>query len=166
MARTAAEKDLNLDCKTRTDSGVAKLIDLALSVPLSKDEAHHETEKDFFSRVGEATIEIYDNILDSITFIGEAVVSIMRLATGRARFRSTDLWLTIQTCGAEALPIVTLISFLIGTILAFVGKAQLDAFGASIYVADLVGIAMVREMGCVMTGIIILDKNCDFHAVA
>ncbi len=159
VARTAADKDLKLDYKTDTDSGIAKLIDLALSVPLSKDDGHHETENDFFSRVGEATIELYDNLLDSVTFIGEAIFSMIRFATGRARFRSTDLWLTIQNCGAEALPIVTLISFLIGTILAFVGKAQLDAFGASIYVADLVAIAMVREMGCVMTGIIMSGRT-------
>jgi len=159
MTRTAAHKDLKLDYKTHTDSGIAKLIDLALSVPLSKDEAHHETEKDFFSRVGEATIEIYDNIFDTITFIGESILSLFRFVTGRAKFRSTDLWLTIQSCGAEALPIVTLISFLIGTILAFVGKAQLDTFGASIYVADLVAIAMVREMGCVMTGIIMSGRT-------
>lgn len=159
MTRTAADKDLELDYKTHTDSGITKLIGLALSVPLSQDDAHRETENDFFSRVGEATIELYDNLLDSVTFIGEAILSLFRFATGRAKFRSTELWHTIQSCGAEALPIVTLISFLIGTILAFVGKAQLDAFGASIYVADLVGIAMVREMGCVMTGIIMSGRT-------
>lgn len=159
ITRTAADKDLKLDYKTHTDSGISKLIGLALSVPLSKDEAHHETEKDFFSRVGEATIELYDNLLDTVTFVGEAILSLFRLIRGRAKFRTADLWLTIQSCGAEALPIVTLISFLIGTILAFVGKAQLDAFGAAIYVADLVGIAMVREMGCVMTGIIMSGRT-------
>ena len=65
-----------------------------------------------------------------------------------------DLFLLIQQSGVQALPIVTLISFLVGVILAFVGAVQLKQFGAQIYVADLVGIAMIREMGAMMTGII------------
>ena len=65
----------------------------------------------------------------------------------------------IQQCGAQALPIVTLISFLVGVILAFVGAVQLKQFGAQIYVADLVGIAMVREMGAMMTGIIMAGRT-------
>ena len=56
-------------------------------------------------------------------------------------------------------PIVTLISFLVGLILAFVGAVQLEQFGATIYVADLVGIAMVREMGAMMTGIIMAGRT-------
>jgi phospholipid/cholesterol/gamma-HCH transport system permease protein len=65
----------------------------------------------------------------------------------------------IQECGAQALPIVTLISFLVGVILAFVGAIQLAQFGAQIYVADLVGIAMVRDMGAMMTGIIMAGRT-------
>jgi phospholipid/cholesterol/gamma-HCH transport system permease protein len=75
------------------------------------------------------------------------------------RFRAIDLFLLIQQCGAQALPIVTLISFLVGVILAFVGAVQLKQFGAQIYVADLVGIAMVREMGAMMTGIIMAGRT-------
>ena len=68
-------------------------------------------------------------------------------------------FLLIQQCGAEALPIVALISFLVGAILAFVGNVQLMSFGANLFVADLVGIAMVREMGVVMTGIIMSGRT-------
>jgi phospholipid/cholesterol/gamma-HCH transport system permease protein len=70
-----------------------------------------------------------------------------------------DLMLLIQECGAQALPIVTLISILVGLILAFVGAVQLKMFGAQIYVADLVGIAMAREMGAMMTGIIMAGRT-------
>jgi phospholipid/cholesterol/gamma-HCH transport system permease protein len=65
----------------------------------------------------------------------------------------------MQECGPQALGIVALINFLIGLILAFVGATQLTRFGASIYVADLVGIASVREMACIMTGIIICGRT-------
>ena len=65
----------------------------------------------------------------------------------------------MQECGPQAIGIVALINFLIGLILAFVGATELTRFGASIYVADLVGIATVREMGCIMTGIIICGRT-------
>ena len=86
-------------------------------------------------------------------------ITFVRLFRMKVRFRAVDLFLLIQQCGAEALPIVTLISFLVGVILAFVGAVQLKQFGAQIYVADLVGIAMVREMGAMMTGIIMAGRT-------
>jgi phospholipid/cholesterol/gamma-HCH transport system permease protein len=94
-----------------------------------------------------------------ITFVGEACVAIARLLIGKARFRSFDFKLFLQESGAQALPIVSLISALVGLILAFVGIIQLKLFGAQIYVADLVGIAMVREMGAIMTGIIMAGRT-------
>ena len=65
----------------------------------------------------------------------------------------------MQQCGAQALPIVTLIGFLIGLILAFMGAVQLLRFGATIYVADLVALAMVREMGAVMTAVVMAGRT-------
>ncbi|MBB5352056.1 phospholipid/cholesterol/gamma-HCH transport system permease protein [Haloferula luteola] len=159
VVRKARERGLEVDYRARSQEGVSRLLQLALCVPEDKSRAERERERDFFSRVGEATIEKYDAFLDVMHFVGEAVLSVGRLLRGRAIFRKQDLWTTVQGCGSEALPIVSLISVLIGMIFAFVGKAQLDAFGASIYVADLVAIAMVREMGCVMTAIIMSGRT-------
>jgi phospholipid/cholesterol/gamma-HCH transport system permease protein len=78
---------------------------------------------------------------------------------GRAQFRWTDMLEVMQACGPQALGIVALINFLIGLILAFVGATELSRFGASIYTADLVGVASVREMGCIMTGIILCGRT-------
>jgi phospholipid/cholesterol/gamma-HCH transport system permease protein len=78
---------------------------------------------------------------------------------GRAQFRRSDLILISQESGAQALPIVSLISLLVGLILAFIGAVQLMMFGAQIYVANLVGIAMVRVMGAIMTGIIMSGRT-------
>ncbi len=94
-----------------------------------------------------------------LTVLGEITVAFGRLLTGRAQFRRIDLWLVIQECGANALPIVSLISLLVGLILAFVGSIQLKTFGAQIYMADLVGIAMLRAMGGIMTGIIMAGRT-------
>ncbi|MGA0845724.1 MAG: MlaE family ABC transporter permease, partial [Luteolibacter sp.] len=92
-------------------------------------------------------------------FIGQSLLSTLRFFTGRASFRSDEFWQIVQQCGANALPIISMISFLIGLIMAFVGNVQLANFGASLYVADLVGIAMVREMGVVMTAILMSGRT-------
>jgi phospholipid/cholesterol/gamma-HCH transport system permease protein len=94
-----------------------------------------------------------------LTFLGEMTVTVGRLFRRKARYRASDLALLIQQCGVQALPIVTLISFLVGVILAFVGAVQLKQFGAQIYVANLVGVAMVREMGAMMTAILMAGRT-------
>jgi phospholipid/cholesterol/gamma-HCH transport system permease protein len=109
--------------------------------------------------VGKQTLEAFKSSGDLIEFLGETSLAFIRLLRGKARFRRVDVMEIIQECGANALPIVTLISVLIGLILAFVGAVQLRQFGAQIYVADLVGIAMAREMGAIMTGIIMAGRT-------
>ena len=73
--------------------------------------------------------------------------------------RIRDLLNACRTCGASALPIVTLISFLTGLTMAFVGSVQLEKFNAKIYVADLVSLAMVREMGALMVAIVMAGRT-------
>ena len=94
-----------------------------------------------------------------ITFVGQLTLAFGNLIRGKARYRTADLIEVIQQCGASAVGIVTLISFLVGVILAFMGAVQLSQFGAAIYVADLVGIGMVREMGAMMTAIIMSGRT-------
>jgi phospholipid/cholesterol/gamma-HCH transport system permease protein len=96
---------------------------------------------------------------DMLGFIGDACLAFVTLLQGRVRFRRSDLALLLQDCGAQALPIVTLISFLVGIILAFIGSVQLQQFGAQIYVADLVGLAMVLELGAMMTAVIMAGRT-------
>jgi len=91
--------------------------------------------------------------------VGEAFVALGRFLVGKATFRRSDLVLLLQECGAQALPIVSLICVLVGLILAFVGAIQLKMFGAQIFVADVVGIGMVRVMGAIMTGIIMAGRT-------
>ena len=113
----------------------------------------------FFSRVGSASMDIWQSTLELLAFIGEASIVFIKFIVGKASYRRTDLSLFIQQCGADALPIVTLISLLVGLILAFIGAVQLMMFGAQVYVADLVGIAMVRVMGAVMVGIVMAGRT-------
>jgi phospholipid/cholesterol/gamma-HCH transport system permease protein len=139
--------------------GARRLLNLASAVP-ERQGARRESQKEpFFSRIGGATEQLVASVGEIFDFLGEAFVAVIRLITGHASFRRADLWLFIQETGAQALPIVSLISMLVGLILAFVGAIQLKTFGAQIYVADLVGIAMVRVMGAIMTGIIVAGRT-------
>ena len=139
--------------------GVVRLLDLATAVPERKGARREEKRDPFLARVGAAAEKAWKSNRDAVTFVGDVAVAVLRMFRGKARFRRSDLLETIQECGAQALPIVSLISLLVGLILAFVGAIQLKAFGAQLYVADLVGIAMVREMAAIMTGIIVAGRT-------
>lgn len=135
------------------------LLVLALAVPEESGLSLPTDAGSVREKLGRMTMHFFDKVQTFLEFAGLTALSLLRLCTGRARFRTSDFWLILQQCGAEALPIVALISFLIGLILAFVGNVQLTHFGANLYVADLVGIAMVREMGVVMTAIIMSGRT-------
>ncbi|HCN31358.1 MAG TPA: hypothetical protein DIT64_22155 [Verrucomicrobiales bacterium] len=135
------------------------LMELALSVPEKDDARSGPQKKSGLRELGRRTLQVWQAARDAVEFTGESVLALGRFATGRARFRARDFWEVLQQCGAEALPIVALISFLVGLILGFVGNVQLTNFGANIFVADLVAIAMVREMGVMMTAIIMSGRT-------
>lgn len=140
-------------------AGVQKLLALAEAVPERKGARRELTQKSVLERIGTTAIGVAGSLTEMLAFLGEMTITFVRLSGMKARYRASDLFLLIQQCGAQALPIVTLISFLVGVILAFVGAVQLKQFGAQIYVADLVGIAMMREMGAMMTGIIMAGRT-------
>jgi phospholipid/cholesterol/gamma-HCH transport system permease protein len=140
-------------------AGLRRLLELAEAVSERKGARKEAEEASVLTRIGAATLGTTASIGAGLSFIGEMTTAFMRLFRMKARYRASDLFLLVQQCGAEALPIVTLISFLVGVILAFVGAVQLKQFGAQIYVADLVGIAMMREMGAMMTAIIMAGRT-------
>ena len=111
------------------------------------------------TRAGTAAIDAIATLRAAVNFLGEVTLALGRLATRRARYRGIDVMTMTQACGAKALGIVALISFLVGTILAFMGAVQLQQFGASIYVADLVAIGITREMAPMMTAIIMAGRT-------
>ncbi|GJL56786.1 MAG: ABC transporter permease [Nitrospirales bacterium] len=140
--------------RTHLPDGVQRLVSLATSVPERQDARRKVIHEAWLARIGKKVVVTFEGGREMVAFIGEAAQAFLALLTGKARFRRSDFLLIIQECGAQALPIVSLISFLVGLILAFVGAVQLQQFGAQIYVANLVGLGMAREMGAMMTGII------------
>jgi phospholipid/cholesterol/gamma-HCH transport system permease protein len=139
-------------------AGVRRLFDLATALP-ERETGTAEPPKSFLEKTGDATRQTASDSLAMLAFVGDIAVALGRLAAGRARMRRRDVALFLQEAGAEALPIVSLISFLVGVIMAFIGAVQLSQFGAQIYVANLVGLAMTREMGAMMTAIIMAGRT-------
>lgn len=135
------------------------LIDLSRAVPEKLDVGGDEGRGSFLYNMGIRGIDFGRECMEFMTFTGECTLSAINLLRGRARMRWKDMWAIVQECGANALPIVTLISFLIGLIITFLGAVVLVRFGAEIYVSYLVGYGMLREMGAVMTGVIIAGRT-------
>ena len=110
-------------------------------------------------RLGRRALARREKVRAASLFVGETTLALWRMLTGRARFRGQDLGLLLEGAGPSALPIVALVNFLVGIILAFVGITQLRRFGAEYYVADIVGIAVVRDMAALITAIVLAGRS-------
>jgi phospholipid/cholesterol/gamma-HCH transport system permease protein len=139
-------------------TGVARLLELADAVP-ERETRGDAARTGWLGRMGLAVVELRAGALEMLSFLGEAVLTLPRLVSGRARFPVADFLGVVQDCGPKALPIVSMVSLLVGLILAFMGAIQLRQFGAQIYVADLVAIGMARDMGAIMVGIIMAGRT-------
>jgi phospholipid/cholesterol/gamma-HCH transport system permease protein len=139
--------------------GVRGLVQLAEAVPEKTGARAEVSHSSFIEELGREAISFAQGLDDFLRFLGEVTIAFANLAIGKARFRRVDLMTVIQDCGANAFGIVTLVTFLVGVILAFEGAVQLQQFGASIFVADLVGIAMSRDMGAMMAAIIMAGRT-------
>ena len=145
--------------------GARKLVALSLAVkPHEKAEAPQDDA--LTARVGRVALQAWGTVEDAVSFVGEASLAFLALLRGKARFRRVDLMHAFEATGVAALGIVALINFLIGAVLAFVGAVQLQQFGAAIYVANLVAIGVARELGALMTGIVMAGRTgASFAAV-
>ena len=140
--------------------GLRKLLELARSVPQTGRGGHAmQPVPSFVSRLGSDSLDLIQSTGEIMEFFGEGTIAFRNFLLGRARFRKSDLWLIMQESGADALPIVGLVSFLVGMILGYIGDQQLKQFGAQIYVADLVGLATVIQMGALVTAIVLSGRT-------
>ena len=122
------------------------------SVPFDRSES-------FLTSVGLATQDVTVRVREILNFVGECVLSTVRLVQSPRKFRWRDCLSEVQQCGAMALPIVSLISFLVGVTLAYTGAIVLRQYGGDIWLADMIGLAMVREMGAVMTAVVLAGRT-------
>ena len=157
VSRECNNHNIEVD-DSRLPDGARRLLKLAFAVPEQATGRHAEPPS-VLKYVGQVTLDLIQGAPAMVRFIGEIALAMERLLRGKAQYRRSDLALVLQETGPQALPIVSLISFLVGLILAYMGAVQLAQFGAQIYIADLVGIGMVREIGALMTGIILAGRT-------
>ena len=146
-------------------NGMERLLKLAFqsgNIPRSSTNKRLK----FLECVGEKGILFCRSVKKGCIFIHQCLISWKRQLMGKAVYRSKDFWMVLSDCGPKAILIVSLISFMVGLILAFVGALQLKTFGAQIYVASLVTIGMTRIMGAIMTGIIMAGRTGASYAAS
>lgn len=158
---------LDLQTWCRTNGAACDLLavpatvrDLMAQLAASHDgAAPTDRSPGFLSAVGLATLDVGRNARSIFDFVGETVLSSARLAKRPAKFRWRDWFYEMQQCGAMGLPIVSLISFLVGVTLAYTAAIILRQYGGDIYIADLIGLSMVRETGAVMTAVVLAGRT-------
>ncbi|PID43252.1 MAG: hypothetical protein CSA52_00600 [Gammaproteobacteria bacterium] len=159
LVRFSKENGITLEFEN-VPQGAVRLVSLAES---AADNVNSEVVGisgfSLTETVGKRTLTIIREASHFTEFVGKAVIAFVNFFRGRAVYRRSDFWGFVEDTGPGSLPIVTLISVLMGMILAFVGAVQLEKFGASVYVASLVGLSMAREMGAMMTAIIMAGRT-------
>jgi phospholipid/cholesterol/gamma-HCH transport system permease protein len=128
--------------------------DLTERVPLARKQGPN-----IFVRLGDATLRHINDFRFLTSFTGSIFLALLYVCRHPRALRKDDTVLAMQKTGVDALPIVGLISFLLGLIIAFMSSVQLRQFGADIYVASLVSLAMTRELGPIMTAIIVAGRS-------
>jgi phospholipid/cholesterol/gamma-HCH transport system permease protein len=154
----STERGIPLEQKEDFPEGARQLAELLAKETAAKDR-RPPTRPDIFTVVGTTTASLWKEIREFAWILGECFYAAVRFFKGRAQFRWRDCLTEMQQCGALALPIVSLISFLVGVTLAYQAAVGLRQFGADIYVADLVGLSVVREMGPMMAAIVLAGRT-------
>lgn len=157
LQRLAEERQLSLHW-LELPKDVEHLLQMGSAHPIKAADKTSASSNPL-TRMGQGFLGLLNTLTNSCTFLGEVCLALLRLLQGRSRLRAGDFWLALQQCGPGALPIVALIASLVGLILAFVGAAQLEAFGAQLYIANMVAIGMTREMGALMTAVIMAGRT-------
>lgn len=157
LALQARLDQIEIDWKGLPEN-LRELLALALEVD-RKPQAKKAMQWDFLQRVGDWGLTVYQSMKKALLFLGKVSASLGRFFAGRAVMRRVDFEFALEDSGYKAVGIVSLVSFMVGLILAFVGALQLKMFGAQIYIASLVTIGMIRIMGAIMAGIIMAGRT-------
>ncbi|MEP5568537.1 MAG: ABC transporter permease [Halioglobus sp.] len=140
-------------------AGVERLLDVATAVPTHVPPPEPKARWYESFNPGSLVLEFWESTVESLAFIGELGIALWRLVLGKANTRFSDFRTFCYQAGPDAFAIISLTSVLVGMILAYLGAVQLQQFGAEVYVADLVVIGMLREMGVLMAAIVMAGRT-------
>ena len=136
-----------------------RLLDIYGHISIERPPGRRREPISTIEQVGKAAVELRRDLQALLTFVGELALTLLRAARRPRLVRWQDAWLVAEQSGVNALPIIALIGVLLGLILAFQSAIPMRRFGADIFVADLLGIAMLREMGPLITAIILAGRS-------
>ena len=114
---------------------------------------------DLLERTGRTTMHFIEETVATLAFLGETMIAMMHIVTRPSKMRWTALVSVMEDSGLDAVPIVAFLSFFVGMVVAFIGATTLEAFGATIFTVELVGIAILREFGVILTAIILAGRT-------
>lgn len=157
VTETCKRANIPLD-KAGLPEKVLKLLALAQS-SAGESTVRAKPETNALARFGAWCQHQWAEFLLLLDFVGQCARSFGRLFAGQAQVRWRDFWLILEDCTVKSLPITLMIAFLVGLVIAFLGAVVLVRFGADVYIPYLVGYGMLREMGAIMTGIIIAGRT-------
>jgi len=109
--------------------------------------------------IGEATVEVWRDIQALVSFVGELFLALVYAGARPRSVRWRDALAVAEVAGVNALPIVALIAFLMGLIMAFQAASPLRQFGAELFIANLIGLSVLRELGPLMTAIVVAGRS-------
>ncbi len=139
--------------------GAKRIMGLINRKALTMKPLVSEKKSNVIEQIGGASLKILNDFVSILTFLGDLITALIYSFIHPRSIRWEDLLFYMKRAGMEGLPIVGLINFLLGLIIAFMSSLQLKQFGANIYVAQLVGVAMVSELGPIMTAIIVAGRS-------
>jgi phospholipid/cholesterol/gamma-HCH transport system permease protein len=136
-----------------------RLLDIYGQISIDPPPGRRREPLSVVEQVGQATLGVWQDVQTLLTFVGELTVTLLRAVRHPRLVRWSDAWLIAERAGVDALPIIALIGFLLGLILAFQSAIPMRRFGAEIFVANLIGVSMLREMGPLITAIILAGRS-------
>jgi phospholipid/cholesterol/gamma-HCH transport system permease protein len=154
----AAKANVRLD-HSGLPGKLREMLDMALGGPQRASQSEAAAPNGLIAQVGIFSTKAWGELMEFLEFSGLMTFAMLELVRGRSKMRMRDFWAQMQAVSVDALPIVVLISFLVGLIIAFLGAVVLQRFGAEQYISWLVGYGILREMGAIMTGVIMAGRT-------
>ena len=135
------------------------LMKTATSAVLGQEPLERRQWYDAFVRLGKATVRFCDELVETLAFIGQFFVVLLKVLANPRKLRRRAIVSFIEKVGLDAAPIVMVLSFFIGAVIAYMGANLLAAFGASIFMVDLVGFSVLRELAVIITDILLAGRS-------
>jgi phospholipid/cholesterol/gamma-HCH transport system permease protein len=159
MGRYSADRAIPYDFTNMSSKaqGILGLVDRSMATAPSPSPPRKEIG--FMEQVGEVSLTVIRDFANLVTFLGDLLVELYLVLRRPSSIRWPDFLFYVRRAGLDGLPIVALLSFLLGLIIAFMSSLQLKQFGANMYVASLVSFGMVRELGPIITAIIFAGRS-------